>query len=196
LLSAVVLSISACEAGTAPGGGLPAGDVQFLAEALDVGGSDILDGLFLVGGSAAAPALVPGASTTTLMFERTRPCREGGTLLLEGSVTRVWDGEAETYDVEGSGTKTRTECALPRGDVVITVDGSGDWTHERHYVQREPAGAWLTTWVGDFDWAKNTGQSGDCSYDLTRTVDTAANTVTLVGSFCGNDVDRSRTWRG
>ena len=195
LLAAGVFSLGACQSATAPGETLSPADAQFLAEALDVGGSGILDGLFLSGGPAAAPASVPGSSTTTITFERTRTCQEGGTLVVAGSLTRVWDGEAESYDVEGSGTKTRTDCAFARGDVVITVDGSGEWTHERHYVQREPAGVWVTTWVGSFDWAKSTGESGSCSYDLTRTVDTAANSVTLVGSFCGNVVDRSRTWR-
>ena len=195
MLAAAVLSLGACQAATAPDEALSAADAQFLAEALDGSGSGIIDGLFLSGGPAAAPASVPGSSTTRLTFERTRTCQEGGTHVLAGTITRVWDGEAETYDVEGSGTKTHTDCAFARGDATVTVDGIGAWTHERHYVAHEPAGVWLTTWVGSFDWAKSTGESGDCSHDLTRTVDTAANTVTLVGAFCGNDVDRSRTWR-
>ena len=112
-----------------------------------------------------------------------------------GSGTRTWDGETKTTDVASSGTKTRTDCAHVRGETTITLNGSSAWTHERHYVARTPTGNWITTWAGSFDWAKSSGESGNCAISLTRTVDTAANTVSLVGTFCGRDVDRSRTWR-
>jgi hypothetical protein len=50
--------------------------------------------------------------------------------------------------------------------------------------------------AGSFTWTRP-GETGDtCTYDLIRTVDTAANTRTLIGTSCGNDVDKSGTWRG
>ena len=108
---------------------------------------------------------------------------------------RTSDREAGTHDVESSGTKTRTDCARVRGDVSVTVNGSGAWTHERQWLNRAPTGIWTTTLAGDFAWAKSSGESGDCSYDLTLTIDTAANTRTLVGNHCGREINRSRTWR-
>ena len=53
----------------------------------------------------------------------------------------------------------------------------------------------ITAYEGSFDWTKSTGESGFCTYDLTRTVDTAANTRTLAGTSCGNAIDNTRTWR-
>jgi hypothetical protein len=79
--------------------------------------------------------------------------------------------------------------------VVITLDGNADWTHERHYFDHTPTGTWVTTYIGEFAWTKSTGEDGDCDYELTRTVDTAANTRTLLGTSCGNDVNRSGAWR-
>jgi hypothetical protein len=75
------------------------------------------------------------------------------------------------------------------------LTGGGDWTHERHYVDRAPFGTWVTAYAGDFAWSKSTGKSGNCSFDLTRTIDTAENTLTLIGKVCRREIDRSRTWR-
>ena len=51
----------------------------------------MLDGVMTSGGPAAAPALTHESTTTTVSFERTRDCHEGGTLVLAGNLTRVWD---------------------------------------------------------------------------------------------------------
>ena len=112
-----------------------------------------------------------------------------------------------TYDVvvipilpDGSpgGTASRAACAYTREDGVgFTLTGEGTWTHERHYLDYEPTGTWITTFAGAYSWVKSTGEEGDCVYDLIRTVDTAANTRTLTGTSCdGNVVDRTDTWRG
>jgi hypothetical protein len=58
-----------------------------------------------------------------------------------------------------------------------------------------PTGTWITTFAGSFTWTRPGETGASCSYDLTRTVDTAANTRTLIGMSCGNDVNRSDTWR-
>ena len=100
-----------------------------------------------------------------------------------------------TYDVESSGTKNRTDCTYTLDGVEITLDGDADWMHERHYLNYAVTGTWITTYVGSYDWTKSTGESGSCTYDLTRTVDTGANMRTLIGTSCGNDINRSDTWR-
>ena len=101
-----------------------------------------------------------------------------------------------TKDIDTDGTKTRTGCAYTQADgVVITLNGNGTWTHERHYLNNAPAGTWITTFIGSFAWTRP-GETGDtCTYDLTRTVVPAANTRTLVGMSCGNPIDRMDDWR-
>ena len=112
-----------------------------------------------------------------------------------GTGTSVWDPVAVSYDVNSSGTKSRTDCAYTRNGVVTTLNGNADWSHERHYLNHTPTGIWITTFVGSFDWGKSTLESDSCTYDLTRTVDTAANTRTLTGTSCGNAVNNTGTWR-
>ena len=102
-----------------------------------------------------------------------------------------------TNDVTSSGTKIRAACAYTQADgVVITLNGNGTWTHERHYLNNAPTGTWITTFAGSFEWTRPGETSVPCDYDLTRTVDTATNTRTLIGTSCGNDVNKSGAWRG
>ena len=196
LLVASSLLFTACESGTEPVPQLEDADAELLSAEADAMLSGLLNDLF---GATAAASTVEGPAlasfVTTWSFERTRTCRAGGSATLTGEGSRERDSDAGTLDHEASGTKVRDGCGFVRGDVTITVDGSGEWTHERHFLDRAPTSTWITTWVGEFDWAKSTGQSGSCSHDLTATIDTEANTRTLVGTHCGREIDRSRTWR-
>lgn len=198
LVPAVALVTGACQQATTPtepsAASLSASEAQFLAGAFDASASGVLDGVFAAGGPAAAPARTVLSSITTVTFERTRACRTGGTLTLAGTLTKTWDREAGTYDVEGSGAKTREGCQFTKGDVVFTIDGVTDWTHERHYVHGAAAGIWLTTYQGDFDWTKSTGESGSCELDLTRTWDMDEKVRTLDGTFCDRDIHRTGSW--
>ena len=198
LLAFSALFLAACgDSVTAPDEQLSEEDVQFLAQEVDAMIMGLLDDIF--GAGTAGPAGAAGLAATphvqTFSFEKSRSCGGGGNVAIAGSGTRTWDREAATYDVESSGTKTRTDCAHVRGDMTVTVNGSGAWTHERHWLNHAPTGDWITTFAGDFAWAKSSGESGGCSYNLTSTVDTAANTRTLVGTYCGREINRSRTWR-
>jgi hypothetical protein len=198
VLVAGVVFLAACEDdGVSPGDELTPDDAQFVADQMAAEVAGLLNDLFDSGafGPSGAPALSHGPVVTSYTFSRSRPCHDGGTLTLEGGGTRTWDHEAVTYDVESSGTKTRTDCAHTRNGGVITLNGGGDWTHERHYVDHAPTGSWITTYVGDFDWTKSTDKSGNCTFDLVRTIDTAENTRSLTGTVCGREIDRSGTWR-
>ena len=196
LLPVLTLALGACQGETtAPTAGiLGTSDAQFLAGAFDASAGGVLDVVFAAGGPAAVPARTVLSSVTTITFERTRECQTGGTLTLAGTLTRTWDGEARTYDVEGNGTKTRVGCQFTRADVVFTIDGVTDWTHERHYVEGAPTGLWITTYEGDFDWSKSTGDSGSCTLELTRTWDMDAKEGVLEGTFCDREVYRTGSW--
>ncbi len=199
LISGVVFLAACGDDGTSPDpeDELTRDDTEFVAYLIDATAAGLLNDFFDSSASdpASAPALSHGPVVWTRTFERSRACHEGGTLTVAGSGTSTWDGEAVTYDVESSGTKTRTNCAHVRGDVIITLTGEANWTHERHYADHAPTGNWITTYLGGFDWTKSTGESGSCFYNLTRTIDTAANTRTLTGTLCGDEVNRSETWR-
>ncbi len=199
LLVSGVISLAACgDDGTSPEDQLTVEEVDFVANLIDSSSSDALDDFFDSSGGdpADAPALTHAPVVWTRTFERSRPCHDGGTLTVAGTGESVWDEAAVTYDVDASGTKNRTDCAYTRNDVVITLNGNAAWTHDRHYLNYAPTGTWITTYVGSYNWTRSTGESGSCTYDLTRTVDTAANTRTLIGTSCGNDINRADTWRG
>ena len=208
LLVTSTVTLVACEDDpTAPEAQLSDRDVQALAASFNdtmMGFLDDFWGSSNISPLAAVSALGDDPRVWTYSWWKTRDCHTAGSFTAEGSGERAWDAEALTFDVESSGTKTRAGCAHPRGEVTITVDGSGDWTHERHYLGgeaglstkgREPTGNWITTYDGGFDWAKSFGESGSCTYALTSTIDTEANTKTLVGTYRDRDIDRSETWR-
>ena len=206
LLVSGVVSLAACgEQGNIltqfVGGTFTVEDAAFVADLIDNTTTGVLDDFFdLTGGDpTSAPALTDVPVVWTRTFERSRPCHEGegGTLTVAGTGTSVWDAAAVTCDVVvSSGTMTRTNCKYTRDGVVITLNGNAVWTHERHYLNYAPTGTWITTYVGDFDRTKSTGESDSCTYRLTRKVDTAANTRTLTGMSCENDINRTDTWRG
>ena len=205
LLVSGVVSLAACgDDGTSPEDELTVSDeltveeVQFVADQIDATSSGVFDDFFDSSGGdpTNAPALTHGPVVWTRTFERSRACHDGGTLTVAGTGTSVWNAVAVTYNIESSGTKTRTDCAYTRDGVVITLNGNAVWTHERHYLDYAPTGTWITTYVGSYDWTKSTGESGSCPYNLTRTVDTVANMRTLTGTSCGNDINRTDTWRG
>ena len=198
LLALCVGLLTACaNEATGPVEQLTQEDSQFLVDIIDATAMSMFDDIFgsTNDGPSGAPSVTDAPVVWTRTFERSRSCHDGGTLTVAGTGNTTWDGEAVTYDVESSGTKTGTDCARTRNDVVITLTGGGNWTHERHHLDHAPTGTWITTYAGDFAWTKSTGESGDCSFDLTRTIDTAENTLTLAGTVCNREVDRSRTWR-
>jgi hypothetical protein len=94
--------------------------------------------------------------------------------------------------------RAETDCAYTQADgVVLTLNGNGTRTHERHYLNNAPTGTWVTTFAGSFNWTRTGETDVPCDYNLTRTVNTAANTrTTLTGTSCGNDINRTDTWRG
>ena len=202
LLVSGVVSLAACgDDGNSPEpvDELTMGEVEFLASEIDATFSGVLDDFFDQSGGdpAGAPALTHEAVVWERTFTRDRPCHDGGTLAVTGGGTTTWDAEAGTKDIDTDGTKTRTGCEYTQADGVgIPLNGNGTWTHERHYLNNAPAGTWITTYIGSFEWTKSTGEiGGPCDYNLTRTVNTDANTRTLIGTSCGNPVNRGDTWR-
>ena len=196
LLVSGVVSLAACgddgtsPVGTSPEDELTAAEVEFLASQIDATFAGVLDDFFdQTGGDPSnAPALTHVAVEWTRSFERSRACHNGGTLTVTGKGTTTWDAQAVTNDVSSFGTKTRAACKYTQADgVIVTLNGNGTWTHERHYLNNAPTGTWITTFAGSFTLMRPGEADVNCDYNLTRTVDTDANTRTLIGRSCGND---------
>ena len=203
LLVSGVVSLAACgDDGTSTEDELTdeltADQIEFLASQIDATFNGVLDDFFdQTGGDPSnAPALTHVPVVWTRSFERSRPCHGGGTLTVMGGGETTWDAQAGTQHVHSEGTKTRAECVYtPEDGVDITLNGSGTWIHDRYYLNNAPTGTWMTTFSGSYTWTRD-GVTGDpCLYELTRTVDTGANTRTLVGMSCGNAIDRMDDWR-
>ena len=203
LLVPGVVALAACGGGgTSPEdeftNELTAAEVEFLASQIDATFSGVLDDFFdQTGGDPSnAPALTHEPVVWTRSFERSRPCHGGGTLTVTGTGFTTWDAQAVTQHVDSEGTKTRTECVYtPADGVDITLNGNGTWTHDRYYLNNAPTGTWITTFAGSYTWTRDGVTGVPCTYDLTRTVDMAANRRTLTGTSCENVIDRTDTWR-
>ena len=96
LVSGVVFLAACGDDGTSPEDGLTQDDAQFVADQIDAEVAGLLNDLFGSGefGPPSAPALTHGPVVSTHTFERTRPCRDGGTLTVAGGGTRTSDHEA------------------------------------------------------------------------------------------------------
>ena len=161
LLVSGVVSLAACgDDGTSPEdeltveAALTVEEVQFVADRIDATLAGVLDDFFDSSGGdpTGAPARTHGPVVWTRTFERSRPCHDRGTLTVAGTGKSVWNPEAVTYDVESSGTKTRTNCAYTRDGVVITTIGNPSWTERlTSTTDRNLA----PTYVGGFDWTKS-----------------------------------------
>ncbi|MDH3732700.1 MAG: hypothetical protein OEU54_04165, partial [Gemmatimonadota bacterium] len=131
-LAALFVFAAACSDDPAGPGEL-AGNLSS-QEAADVaeGVADAMDGI-LDGEIAARPLVAPGVGeggsqiafsmapvVTEFEFTRTRECRNGGTVVAAGSGVHTADRETGIVTLDFSGTKTITECARARGDLVIT----------------------------------------------------------------------------
>ena len=199
LVSGVVFLAACGDDGTSSDDVFTEGDALAAADLIDATTDGVLNDFFDSSGSdpESAPALTDVPVTWTRAFERSRPCHNGGTLTIAGGGTSVWDATAVTYDVDSNGTSTRAACGFTNNvGVVIELTGDGTWTHERYYTGFAPSGTWITAYAGSFDWLNtSTLEENSCTYDLTRTVDTAANTRTLTGTSCNQVVDKSGTWR-
>ncbi|MFQ5691139.1 MAG: hypothetical protein ACE5HQ_12815 [Gemmatimonadota bacterium] len=135
---------------------------------------------------------------TTFTFERTRPCRNGGEVVLSGSGKRTFNPETKVMEMTVSGDKTITRCARTRRnvDVVITITGNGTFDAFRRKVNRKFDGIQTTNHAGEFSYFTSDGREGSCEFDLHAEADPETHTKTITGTFCGRDVNRTVQWDG
>jgi hypothetical protein len=198
--AAVVALTTACDSSsTSPDTALDASESEFIAlqadEILDAIVSDYVSGFGddIVSASEGV-ALTAAAEpiVTTFTFERTRPCVAGGQVIANGTGEHSWDRDAQTRETNASGAKDIDNCARVRGDLTITMDGSGTFDFHRLRVAGDFSGLQTMDQVGAFTATVSDGRTEECSYELHRVLDPDAGTITVTGEVCGHVIDRVR----
>ena len=197
LALALTVAVVACDDSTGPAElPLSADENEFLALQTDQTVNFLLDDALASYGDPAAGTVTAAfdnsgppdhAVVTNFEFERTRPCRISGEVVATGSGTRVHYDNVVELDV--SGTKHQIECTRARGDVVITINGIGEFEAYRKRVEQVLVEA--TSMVrGAFRWETRSGRSGSCEYRILREFNAETDQIHVTGTICGHEVDR------
>lgn len=203
-LAALFVFAAACSDDPAGPGDL-AGNLSS-QEAADVaeGVADAVDGI-LDGEIQARPLVAPSEGgiafsmapiVTEFEFTRTRECRNGGTVVAVGSGVHTADRETGIVTLDFSGTKTITECARARGDLVIFIDGGGTFEGHRMKEHGQFVGLQTNDQEGSFSWTTSDGRSGECDYEIHVSWDPATGTKTVTGFVCDRQINRVVTRDG
>jgi len=132
-------------------------------------------------------AEVSGESTYT--FQADRPCPQGGTLRVAGTIRR----SEGTLLFEG--THTLLGCSYMSPDAgIVTLEGALTTSGDASFGS---AGGNVASFVtsGAFEYTGN-GVAGSCDVNLTTGLDFAAANRTVSGTFCGMSIDRSAPFEG
>lgn len=206
-LAALLVFAAACtDDPVAPGGASSLSNAEAADIALDV--ADRMDGI-LDGEIDARPLVAPGTGEagaqvafsvvpveTEFDFTRVRPCRSGGQVVATGSGVRVVDRETGSLTIEFSGEKSIEDCARARGDLVVTLNGSGTFSGYRHKESGQWVGLQTNDQEGSFSWETSDGRSGECAYEIHVVWDPATHTKTVTGFICDREIDRTATRDG
>jgi len=143
------------------------------------------------GSDAVAASMIP--VETTFEFTRTRPCRNGGQVVATGSGVHVADRETGVVTLDVSGDKSIEDCARARGDLVVTLNGSGTFEGHRQKENGHYVGLQTNDQEGSFGWETNDGRSGECAYEIHVSWDPETHTKTVTGFICDHEIDRTVT---
>jgi hypothetical protein len=198
--AALFVGLAACESST----GLPTeftqADAIQLAADMDavatLGQSDVgISPSFSMNvgtGGAAASAAVP--VTINNAFTVTKQCPRGGQVALSGTVTGTGDDATHSLTLDANATRIDTDCAFMTRHGVLTLDGNPNITYEGHLniVNSALVGIQSQTHQGSFTWVRG-GGSGTCDVNITSSFNPANNTATVVGTFCGFNINVTHT---
>jgi len=134
--------------------------------------------------------------TTTFSISRERECRNGGTISATGSGTHVADRQTGELTIDFSGTKQITDCARARGDLVVTINGSGTFSGHRQKLNGAFVGLQTNEAAGTFEWVTSDGRSGSCSYSILAEWDPTTGIKTITGTVCDRTINRTVTRDG
>lgn len=170
--------------------------------------ADQLD-LLLDGETAANPSIVAAEQasdgmvsfssapvTTTFTWTRERECRNGGVVTATGEGMHVADRATGEVTIDFSGTRTSRDCARARGDLVVTINGSGTFEGHRHKLNGQFEGLQTHDAAGSFEWVTSDGRSGSCSYEIHVEWNPATGQKTITGFICDKEINRTVTRDG
>lgn len=198
--AALMLAAAACSDSTGTSNGITREDANQLAADMDavatLGSADVGVGpSFSLGvdtNGGAASVTAPIAIDNH--FTVTRQCPKGGQVVLDGQVTGTGDRTTHSLSLETNATRTDTECAFQTRRGVLTLSGNPNITFngKLNIVNGALSGLQTATHNGSFTWARR-GISGTCDVDLSSSYDPATHTATVTGTFCGFDVNVTKT---
>ncbi len=202
-LAAMLAFITACDSGTTgPDEALTPEEAEFLAvEADEMLNSLLGDQLTALGDQPVSTSngLLMAAFepvVTTFEFERTRPCRNGGSVVAVGTGTHTHDRETQTKITDFEGHKSIIDCVRTRGDLLYTVNGEGSFQGHRMKVAGEWSGLQTNDQEGTLTFTVNDGRTKECTYEIHRVADPEAGTITVTGHFCDKVIDKTMEWDG
>ncbi len=201
--AAIVVAATACSDSTGVNAGINQADANQLAADMDnvatLSPTDFGPGVsFSIGvdqigsAGAAATTLAPFPINTT--FTVTKQCPRGGQVVIDGSIVGTGDRTTHSLTVDANATRTDTNCAFDTKDGVLTINGNPNlqFTSHVNIVNGVPTGPQTQTHKGSFTWSR-TGGSGTCDVDITSTYDPSTHTLTITGSFCGHQINVTKT---
>lgn len=192
----VLVLMTACDdSATEPGTNLDADDVAFLAVEADALAGALIFDLLGVG------HVIRPADRADGEFERSRDCPAGGSMSIAGTVERTEHGDgAIEWTLEAQGDWDDCAHTRSRGDraITTTIDGSFEIEANRKHNNRVPVGNQTTRKSGSFTWERSNGtetRTGECTFDVTSVRNPDSDRVTVTGTMCGREVDRTVSWR-
>jgi hypothetical protein len=198
--AALLFAASACSDSTGVSGGLSQADATQLAADLDasssLGTGDVgLGATFnIVTDGSGAAASVSTPFPINNQFSVTKQCPRGGQVVIAGGIVGTGDRATHSLTLDANATRTDTDCAFDTRDGVLTLTGNPNIAYTGHLniVDGQPSGLQTQTHKGSFNWSR-TGGSGTCDVDITSSYDPATHTATISGSFCGHQINVTKT---
>ena len=128
-------------------------------------------------------------------FRRTQPCPLGGQMTIEGSIVRQFDRATREMEIESSGSRTRTDCAFPQGELVVTANSLDAFEEFRRRLQGQPDGPQTSHYYGSIDIERSDGEEHFCEYDYTIIRDPETQSRTIDGTICGGRARKGVPWQ-
>lgn len=195
LIAALALAVFAggCEQAFGPGAELGPTELRELSDAL------IQDGLAETADTSTAGTLADGVAldriTSSTDFSRSHECPSGGDVVMAGTRSRTRDTESRAGTLDVSATRTFVDCARPLADsITVTLNGNVTLTAHREWQSGAWHGTQEITLAGSVDWATDDDRSGICQIDVQAGFDPDAQTRTVTGTVCGEDVSELQGW--
>ncbi|MEA2707320.1 MAG: hypothetical protein QOH22_2108 [Gemmatimonadaceae bacterium] len=177
--AALLLAIAACSSSTDVSTSLSPSAAAKLAADMDAN-------------STLGPGDVSFNTNGTNTFSVTKQCPKGGQVALSGVIVGTGNQATHSLTVDATANRTDTGCAFDTDNGVVTLTGNLAYTGHLNIVNGALSGLQTQTHKGSFTWARG-GVSGPCEVNLSSSYDPATHTATVTGTFCGANINVTRT---